>query len=134
MAKSTPSVFSRLLIALATFWRILVDPRFAAAVAELRAGGPSAVSDAPRPEPEGCKKTLQQHFAIEAVRSETEGDRVTLPEGFDSSILRLTGNVVGQPPFSGSLSHRGWRVTEIKLPKVAAGHDLSILAPAEVEL
>lgn len=182
MAKSTPSVFSRLLIALATFWRILVDPRFAAAVAELRAGGPTAVSDAPRPEPpplrdtepnaalqllgllqqegrfidfleedvtaysddevgaaarvvhEGCKKTLQQHFAIEAVRSETEGDRVTLPEGFDSSILRLTGNVVGQPPFSGSLSHRGWRVTEIKLPKVAAGHDLSILAPAEVEL
>jgi hypothetical protein len=83
---------------------------------------------------EGCKKTLRQHFAVEAVRTEPEGTRVTLPEGFDSSAVRLTGNVVGQPPFAGSLTHRGWRVTEIRLPKVAAGHDLAILAPAEVDL
>jgi len=48
--------------------------------------------------------------------------------------VRLTGNVVGRAPFTGSLTHRGWRVTETRLPKVAAGHDLSILAPAEVEL
>jgi len=83
---------------------------------------------------EGCKKTLRQHFTIEAVRTEEEGARVTLPEGFDSSAVRLTGNVVGQAPFTGSLTHRGWRVTEVKLPQVAAGHDLSVVAPAEVEL
>ncbi len=83
---------------------------------------------------EGCRKALRQHFAIEAVRSEPEGTRVTLAEGFDASAVRLTGNVVGRPPFTGSLTHRGWRVTETRLPKVAAGHDLSILAPAEVEL
>jgi hypothetical protein len=59
---------------------------------------------------------------------------VTLAEGFDASAVRLTGNVVGRAPFTGSLTHRGWRVTETRLPKVAAGHDLSILAPAEVEL
>ena len=83
---------------------------------------------------EGCRKTLRQHFAIEAVRGEPEGTRVTLAEGFDSSAVRLTGNVVGRPPFTGRLTHRGWRVTETRLPKVAAGHDLSVVAPAEVEL
>jgi hypothetical protein len=83
---------------------------------------------------EGCKKTLMQHFRIEAVRTEAEGARVTIPAGFDSSAVRLTGNLVGQAPFTGSLTHRGWRVTEIRLPQVAAGHDLAIVAPAEVEL
>jgi len=83
---------------------------------------------------EGCKKTLKQHFTIQAVRTESEGDRVTLPPGFDVSAVRLTGNVVGQAPFTGSLVHRGWRVTETRLPQVATGHDLTILAPAEVEL
>jgi len=83
---------------------------------------------------EGCKKTLAQHFTIEAVRAESEGTRVTLAAGFDVSAVRLTGNVVGQAPFTGSLVHRGWRVTETRLPQIAAGHDLRILAPAEVEL
>jgi len=46
----------------------------------------------------------------------------------------LTGNVVGQPPFTGTLMHRGWRVARITLPKLAEGHDTRVLAPAEVEL
>lgn len=83
---------------------------------------------------EGCKDTLRKHFTIEAVRNESEGTRVTLAPGFDSSTVRLTGNVVGQPPFTGGLTHKGWRVTQIRLPKVALGHDLSVVAPAEVEL
>ena len=53
---------------------------------------------------------------------------------FDAAAVKLTGNVVGQPPFSGSLSHRGWRVAEVRLPKLAEGHDARVLAPAEVEL
>ena len=55
-------------------------------------------------------------------------------DAFDAATVRLTGNVVGQPPFTGTLMHRGWRVTEIKLPKLAEGHDVRVLAPAEVEL
>lgn len=30
--------------------------------------------------------------------------------------------------------HRGWRAAEVKLPQLAPGHDVHILAPAEVEL
>ena len=59
---------------------------------------------------------------------------MTIPAGFDSSAVRLTGNLVGQAPFTGSLTHRGWRVTEVRLPQVASGHELAIVAPAEVEL
>ncbi len=83
---------------------------------------------------EGCRKTLLEHLSIEPVRSEDEGVRVTLAEGFDASEVRLTGNLVGKPPFSGTLMHRGWRVSVINLPKLAEGHEVRVLAPAEVEL
>ncbi len=83
---------------------------------------------------EGCRKVLREHFSVEPVRPEAEGNRVTLAEGFDAASIRLTGNVVGQPPFTGSLGHRGWRVTDSRLPKLAQGHDASVIAQAEVEL
>ena len=82
----------------------------------------------------GCAKVLREHFSLEAVRSEPEGSRITLPAGFDAAAVRLTGNVVGQPPYAGSLSHRGWRVTEVRLPQLAERHDARVIAPAEVEL
>ncbi|MDB5840987.1 MAG: hypothetical protein JWQ23_2939 [Herminiimonas sp.] len=83
---------------------------------------------------EGCRKVLNEHFTIEPVRAEAEGSRITLSQGFDAASIRLTGNVVGQPPFSGSLSHRGWRVSDVRLPRLAESHETRVLAPAEVEL
>jgi hypothetical protein len=83
---------------------------------------------------EGCRKVIHDYLQIEPVRAEAEGARLTLPAGFDATAVRLTGNVVGQPPFAGTLMHRGWRAAQIKLPKLAEGHDVRILAPAEVEL
>jgi len=83
---------------------------------------------------EGCRKVVRDYLEIEPVRPETEGVRLTLAAGFDPAAVRLTGNVVGQPPFTGTLMHRGWRVAQIKLPRLAEGHDVRVLAPAEVEL
>ncbi|UZE96328.1 DUF2760 domain-containing protein [Alkalimarinus alittae] len=83
---------------------------------------------------EGSKKALETYFTFAAVRSEDEETRITLPVGFNASEVRLTGNVVGEAPFTGSLIHKGWKVTDIRLPKLAEGHDTSIVAPAEVEL
>ena len=77
---------------------------------------------------------MQEHFEIAAIRGEEEGARIELPEGFDASQVRVVGNVVGTPPFSGTLQHRGWKVAEVTLPKVTQEHDVAILAPAEVEL
>jgi hypothetical protein len=68
------------------------------------------------------------------VRSEAEGSRITLQAGFDAAAVRLTGNVVGQPPFTGTLSHRGWLVTQVKLPQLTDIQAAKVIAQAEVEL
>ena len=83
---------------------------------------------------EGCHKILHNHFDFEAIRTEEENASVTLRKGFDSSAVRLTGNIVGKAPFKGKLVHRGWRATKVNLPKIADGHNVNILASAEVEL
>ncbi len=83
---------------------------------------------------EGCRKVLKEHFDIAPVRTESEGSRITVPKGFDPAEIRLTGNIVGDPPFQGLLVHRGWRAVEVKLPQLSEGHRVDILAPAEVEL
>ena len=83
---------------------------------------------------EGCRKVLREHFTIAPVRAEAEGSRISLDAGFDAGAIRLTGNVVGSAPFKGSISHRGWRATEVRLPKLSSGHDATVLGQAEVEL
>jgi hypothetical protein len=81
----------------------------------------------------GCRKALREHVKLEPVRSEEEGVKVTLPE-LDAASVKLTGNVTGKGPFTGTLRHRGWRASEVTLPTAVAGHDARILAQAEVEL
>jgi len=83
---------------------------------------------------EGCNKAINEHFTLDAIRNEQEGSKVTLQEGFDAATVRLTGNIVGSAPFTGTLVHKGWRVTNIRLPKLTLGHNAAIVAPAEVEL
>lgn len=199
MTDSNPSFFSRISLAVGTFFRILGDGEFAAGVLRLRNGellraasaptpAPAPVPPTPAPAPaaaapaptlkqaspdsalqllgllqrdarfidfveediksysdadigaaarlvhEGCRATLREHFTIRPVRDEAEGSRVTLAEGFDASLVRLTGNVVGRAPFNGSISHRGWRVDEVRLPKLSDSHNANVIAPAEVEL
>ena len=83
---------------------------------------------------EGCNKALNEHFTLAAIRNEQEGSKVTLAQGFDAGAVRLTGNITGAAPFTGTLIHKGWQVTNIRLPKLTQGHDATILAAAEVEL
>ena len=83
---------------------------------------------------EGCRKVLREHFTLSPVCSEAEGSRITLQAGFDAAAVRLTGNVVGQPPFTGTLSHRGWLVTQVRLPQLTDIQAAKVIAQAEVEL
>jgi hypothetical protein len=111
------------------------DARFIDFVEEDIAGYSDAdIGAAARLVHDGCRTTLREHFTIRPVREEAEGSRVTLAEGFDATAIRLTGNVVGKPPFSGNISHRGWRVEDVRLPMLTKTHDATVLAPAEVEL
>ena len=83
---------------------------------------------------EGCRRAIREHLDVGPVRAEEEGVRLTLEEGFNAAEVRLTGNVVGKPPFAGTLMHRGWRVETVRLPRLVESHDVRVLAPAEVEL
>lgn len=96
--------------------------------------GDGDVAAAARVVHSGCRKAVREHVTLEAVRGEEEGARVTLEAGFDAGSVKLTGNVRGSAPFTGTLRHRGWRAKEAKLPTAAPGHDATVLAPAEVEL
>lgn len=82
----------------------------------------------------GCRKALREHVTLEPVRTEEEGAKVTLESDFAKEAVKLTGNVGGQGPWSGTLRHRGWRAAKLSLPTAISGHDVRILAQAEVEL
>jgi len=82
----------------------------------------------------GCRKVLQQYLELAPVMTEQEQSRVTVQSGFDPAEVHLTGRVSGQGPFNGVLMHKGWKVTRIQLPEVTAGHNVHVLAPAEVEV
>ena len=83
---------------------------------------------------DGCKKAVDEHFTIEPIHPGEEGDSVTVDEGYDAKEIRLTGNVVGDPPHEGELTHRGWKCSDVRLPKMSEKHDPRVVAPAEVEL
>ncbi len=81
-----------------------------------------------------AQAVLRKHLTLEPVMTQAEGSQVTVQSGFDPSATRLVGNVSGQPPFTGTLQHAGWRVRAVNLPKPAEGQDEFVLMPAEVEL
>ena len=83
---------------------------------------------------EGCNKAMNEYFTLGTVRSEQEGSKVILEKGFNASEVRLTGNLIGDAPFTGSIIHKGWKITDVRLPKLTKGHDAKIVAAAEVEL
>lgn len=83
---------------------------------------------------QGCRKALREHVKLEPVRAEEEGVKVTLDDGFKADEVKLTGNVAGKGPYTGTLRHRGWRAKEVTLPQAIEGHDARVIAQAEVEL
>jgi len=83
---------------------------------------------------ESCVKSLSRYLSPKPIMDKAEGDTISIPPGFDPSTVKLTGNVVGQPPFTGILRHRGWRLQSIALPELSASDNPALLAPAEVEI
>ena len=82
----------------------------------------------------GCRKVLAEYIPVEPVLREPENATVRVDPGFDPSRIRLTGNVMGEPPYTGTLKHHGWRTAKVVLPPPTAATDPSVVAPAEVEI
>jgi hypothetical protein len=85
---------------------------------------------------EGCRAALTEHLSIRPVRDEKEGSTVEVPAGHAADEYRLVGRIAGEAPFTGVLVHRGWKVEEVRLPRLLRRDDdrLPTIAPAEVEL
>jgi hypothetical protein len=82
-----------------------------------------------------CRRVLERVFALKAVLDQAEGADVEVPAGFDAGRFRVTGNVVGEPPYRGRLTHHGWEAGQCQLPAWSgAAAAARVVAPAEVEL
>ena len=81
-----------------------------------------------------CRKTLEKSLAMTSVIDENEGDEITVEAGFNPEVIKLTGRVIGEPPFTGIVRHKGWRAQKADLPELAATKDPTIISPAEVEI
>ena len=79
-----------------------------------------------------AQETLRQYLTLAPILSATEGESITIAVGFNPAEIRLLGQVTGQPPFTGSVQHPGWKVTEIRLPALPPGKHTLVLQPAEV--
>ena len=85
---------------------------------------------------QGCQAALAENFEIVPVTTAKEGSAISVPADASADEFRLVGNVSGEPPFTGTLVHKGWKTTRINLPRILKIDDdrLPAIAPAQVEL
>lgn len=83
---------------------------------------------------EECGKCLEELVTIRPLMEENEGSRIAIPQGYDSSKIKVVGNVKGQPPYTGVLVHKGWKVHKRSLPKKIGEQATDVICPAEVEV
>lgn len=83
---------------------------------------------------ENCVKTLGKYVSCGPVVDTAEGESITIEAGFNPEEIRLTGNVSGEPPFTGTVRHKGWKATKTEVPTLSEESNPDVLAPAEVEL
>jgi Domain of unknown function (DUF2760) len=83
---------------------------------------------------QGGRQVLQEYFQITPISEAAEGTQVTVPAGYATDQFRLVGKLTGEPPFTGTLLHKGWKTEFVKLPRIVNPERLPSIAPAEVEL
>jgi len=83
---------------------------------------------------EQCRVSLDRYLKLSPVIDGVEGTYTKLDSGAEKRT-KLIGNVPasGKAP-GGLLRHKGWRAEKIDLPKTGTGEDLTIVAPAEIEI
>ena len=94
----------------------------------------SEVGAAARVIHQGCRQVLQEYFSISPISVAAECEQVTVPAGYSPDQFRLVGKLAGEPPFTGTLLHKGWKTEFVKLPRIVNTDRLPSIAPAEVEL
>lgn len=83
---------------------------------------------------EECSKCLEDLITIRPLMEEPEGSKITVPQGYDPSKIKVVGKVKGQPPYAGYLTHKGWKAHKRSLPKQTGIHAIDVICPAEIEV
>lgn len=81
-----------------------------------------------------CSKTLEETVTIRPIRDENEGDKIKVNLGYDPALIKVVGKVKGEPPFTGTLMHKGWKAHKRSLPKKIGEQQNDVICPAEVEV
>lgn len=82
-----------------------------------------------------CAGVLERWFGVRALVAQEEGSFIEVPPGYDPQRFRVVGNVSGDPPFRGQLTHHGWLATKCELPAWSgSAESASVIAPVEVEV
>ena len=80
-----------------------------------------------------CRDSVGRYVTLQPVIDGVEGTFAQAPSK-DPNVVKFVGNVPASPPAGGTLRHKGWRAVKVDLPKLTAGQDAAILAPAEIEI
>jgi hypothetical protein len=86
---------------------------------------------------QGCSAVIREHLDISPVHAGKEGDRITVDTVAEPDRYRLVGKILGQPPFSGVVIHRGWKTSRMSLPRFTRPVDATgpnTITPVEVEV
>lgn len=83
---------------------------------------------------EECGRCLEDLVTVRPLMEESEGSKITIPQGYDSSKIKVVGNVKGLPPYVGVLVHKGWKAHKRSLPKKIGEQVTEVICPAEVEV
>jgi hypothetical protein len=128
-----PVVRSEAITLLATLQR---EARFVDFIQESLAGYSDAqIGAVARDVHRDSAAVIDRLFALKPAASQEEDAQVDVPAGFDAGRFRLTGNVSGEPPFSGRLVHPGWEAAKCELPTWTGSKESArVVAPAEVEI
>ena len=80
-------------------------------------------------------RVFERMFGLTPMTDKEDGAQLETPTKFDPSEYRLTGNVSGKAPFTGTVAHHGWKATKCDVPKWSGDASAGlVIAPVELEL
>jgi hypothetical protein len=83
---------------------------------------------------EQSRTALHRYLTLKPVVDGVEHTPTRI-ESRDPNSVKLLGNVPADGNASqGILRHKGWRVEKVDLPKLSPGQNVTVLAPAEIEI
>ncbi len=86
---------------------------------------------------QGCREVVIEAFSPHPVSAAPENSTITLNAGYNAEEFRLVGRVDGRAPFSGKVVHKGWRASQVKLPRRHSNEQVTsnhVIVPAEISV